>query len=445
MSVLIYLSSAVVLICALVSSAGAMVALLLMLLLELALQGTFQVFRSIPALGNLLVAGLAAFSAASILARTERPLAGYFNRVSISVFLIFAWSWISLLWTPADSLPAGRELSATGAYILIEAFPYFLVYIVMAPLLIRTMSDWERVCRFMLWLGPLVALAIVLNPEFAIKQGRLGTSIDGSVRTSPLAMSQAGGMIAIFGALSYSGSGNRMALLARIAAFGAGTAVVLLSGTRGQAIFEAIAIVAGIPIARQLRNVRAFLSIAIGGLVMAYGASWLFDFAMAQSDSDRWTSDAIASGTAARIANIEDLLSAFTTNPLAWVFGLGSNAFSAVSKKASEGYSHNMFVDLLCEQGIPIFLVFCLACVNAFRSGQTLFLSCSADLSKRSALGVLLSMVLFSFLIAGKEGNLWSSWNVFLFLMITARIGTNESVAHADPIDRDSRMPAADD
>lgn len=278
----------------------------------------------------------------------------------------------------------------------------------------------------MLWLGPLVALAIILNPEFAIKQGRLGTSIDGAVRTSPLAMSQAGGMIAIFGALSYSGTGNRLALLARIASFGAGTAVVLLSGTRGQAIFEFMAIVLAIPVARPVRNVKAFVSIGVGALIMAIGASWLFEFAMSQTDSDRWTADAIASGTAVRLANIEELLLAFISSPIAPVIGLGSNAFSAISGSVGEGYSHNLYVDLLCEQGIPVLALFGFACFAALRSGRLLLERNSADLPRRSALGILLAMELFSMLIAGKEGNLWSSWNVFLFLMIAARIGCEE-------------------
>jgi len=434
MSLFIYISSAAVVACALVSHAGAMAALLLMLLIELGLQGSLQVFRSMPALGNLLIAGLAAISAIRIIARTQQPLAGYFNRVSVSVFVIFAWSWVSLLWTPAESLPAGRELSATGSYILIEALPYFLVFVVMAPVLVRTLSDWERVCRYMLWLGPLVALAIVLNPEFAVKQGRLGTSIDGAVRTSPLAMSQAGGMIAIFGALAYSGTGNRAAMLARIASFGAGTAVVLLSGTRGQAIFEFVAIIAGIPVARQVRSTKTFISIGIGLLFMVVSASWLFDFAMSQTDSDRWTSDAIVSGTATRFANIEDLVSAFISSPVALIFGLGSNAFSAVSGRVGEGYSHNIFFDLLCEQGIPIFILFCFACMSALRSGRLMLQNYSEDPAKRSALGILFAMELFSLMIAGKEGNLWSSWNVFLFLMITARMSCEDNTASQEPM-----------
>jgi hypothetical protein len=424
MTLLVYISCAAVIGCALLSPAAAMVALMLMLLIELVLQGSFQVFRSVPALANLLIAGIAAFSATMLVARTNRPLAGYFNRVSVPVFVIFAWSWISLLWTPAESLPAGRDTSATGSYIIIEALPYFFVYVLMAPVLIRTLTDWERVCRFMLWLGPLVALAIVLNPEFAIKQGRLGTSIDGSLRTSPLAMSQAGGMIAIFGALSHSGSGNRLALLARIASFGAGTAVVLLSGTRGQAIFEFVAIIAAIPVAKPLKSLKAFVSIGVGALVMALGVFWLFDFALSQTDSDRWTANAIASGTAVRLANIEELVRAFLSSPTAPIIGLGSNAFSAISGSVGEGYSHNLFIDLLCEQGLPMLFLFVFACFNAFQSGRGLMQYNSADLSKRSALGILLAMELFSLLIAGKEGNLWSSWNVFLFLMIAARIGS---------------------
>jgi hypothetical protein len=296
-----------------------------------------------------------------------------------------------------------------------------------------SVADWRKTCATLLLVGPLIAASVLLNPEVSIKFGRLGTELGGAVRSSPLALSQAGGMIAIVGALASSAKGQRRALVFRWAAFLGGAAVAVLSGTRGQAMFAAVCIAVAYPMAKPLRNAKAYASLLVTGIVMVLAASMLFDTFLSQTDNDRWRTDALASGANVRILNMLDLWSAFAANPLAWVIGLGFNAFTASSRQLTEGYSHNMFVDVLCEEGVPMFLLLCYAIVGA--AGRIrLLLSRYADMPvERASIATLAALTLYCMLIAGKEGNLWSSWNVFMFLVIIARIETRDRVLELQP------------
>ena len=346
-----YLIFGFMLVMASFSAPWAFVLALIQFAIEVAVQGSGGMFLATPSLANMLIAGVVTCGLCLDALRKPQPFYGYFSPVFWMSVTIYGWSILSLIWTPARSVGVNE-----GVNIITDGFPYFVVYILIVPLLVSSMADWRQVCKVMMFMGMLTGLSIVAHPDFSLKGGRGGFQMDAKIQTSPLALSQAGGMIAIFGALFYSGKGNRLAVFLRAGAFFLGAMVTLLSGTRGQALFAAIAIIVGIPISRRLRDFRSYIALVVGIGVMAIALLFAIDYAAGQSNVNRWSANHVADATEVRFANILDLIVAFIGNPLAWVIGLGHNAFSAVTT-TEQGYSHNVFVDVLCELGVPMFVL----------------------------------------------------------------------------------------
>lgn len=397
--------------------AWSLVLLFVMFALEVALQAAVGEFRASPMLANVIVGVVVLIATLVTVPRTPRPMLGYFTPTFYCLNAILIWSVISLAWSPA--LPLAPNM---GSNIIREGYPYFVVYVLLAPLLIDSIEDWRRACTLMLIAGSLVVVSIVASPEFSIKSGRIGTVIEGADRTSPLAIAQMGGMLAIFGALAAGGRTSGLQTAIRVTAFLSGALLVLFSGTRGQAVFATLMIAIFLPMSRQLRSMWSYVStVSVAGL-MGVIAFVSFDIVMGQSDTNRWQAGAVADATNIRLYNITELFSAFAQSPVAWVIGLGFNAFSAVTDEAVQGYSHNFYVDVLCEEGVPAFVLLVIAFVQTAKTARSLFRRYADYPAERSAVAILLAMCAYQALIAAKEGNLWSTWNLFMFMLIINRI-----------------------
>lgn len=399
--------------------AWTLVLLYVMFALEVSMQSSIAIFRSMPALANIIVGGVTLVATLVIVPRMYRPIYGYFTSTYLCTVAILVWSIISLIWSPAQPLAPNM-----GSNIILEGYPYFVVYIVLAPLLINSIDEWRSSCTVMLIAGSLVVVSIIASPDFSIKGGRIGTVIQGADRTSPLAIAQMGGMLAIFGALSVGGRVRGLQTAIRVAAFVCGALLALLSGTRGQAVFAIGILAVFLPMSRQLRNIRSYIVTVLVAAILGLIALVSFNTVMGQTDTDRWQSGAIADATNVRMYNVFELLSAFAVAPVAWVIGLGFNAFSAVTSESIQGYSHNFYVDVLCEEGIPAFALLVVAFVKTITSARALFRRHSHDPENRSAVAILVAMFAYNALIAAKEGNLWSTWNLFMFMIFINRIET---------------------
>jgi hypothetical protein len=416
MGYLSYIIFGLMLVMASLSAPWAFVLALVQFAIEVALQGSGGMFLATSSLANVLIAGVVVCGALRGALRNSQPFYGYFSPVLWISVTIYGWSILSLVWTPARSVGVNE-----GVNIITDGFPYFVLYVLVVPLLVSSMADWRQICKVMMFMGMLIGLSIVAHPDFSLKGGRGGFQMDAKIQTSPLALSQAGGMIAIFGALFYSGKGNRLAVFLRAGAFFLGAMVTLLSGTRGQALFAAITIIVGIPISRRLRDFRSYVAIVVGIGVMAFALSFAIDYAAGQTNVNRWSANAVADATEVRLANILDLVIAFIGNPMAWVIGLGHNAFSAVTT-TEQGYSHNVFIDVLCELGVPMFVLLLIALWKSVTASRALFLRFQESPTDRAALTILFMMLPYLLMIGAKEGNLWSSWMIFTFMIIITRL-----------------------
>jgi hypothetical protein len=402
-----------------VRPAWTLVLLYVMFALEVSMQAEVAVFRSMPALANIIVGSVTLVATIVIVPRMDRPMRGYFTGTYLCIVAILVWSIVSLMWSPAQPLAPNM-----GSNIIREGYPYFIVYVLLAPLLIDSIEDWRRSCTVMLIAGTLVVVSIIASPDFSIKGGRIGTVIEGADRTSPLAIAQMGGMLAIFGALSAGGKVRSLQTAICVIAFVCGALLALFSGTRGQALFAIGIVAVFLPMSRQLRSVGSYISTVLVAAILGTIALVAFNTVMGQSDTDRWQSGAVADAANVRLYNAFELLSAFASAPMAWVIGLGFNAFSAVTAEAIQGYSHNFYIDVLCEEGIPAFALLVIAFVKTITSARALFRRHSQVPEDRSAVAILVAMFAYNALIAAKEGNLWSTWNLFMFMIFINRIET---------------------
>ncbi|MFO0961566.1 MAG: hypothetical protein U0625_01520 [Phycisphaerales bacterium] len=385
--------------------------------LEVSLQASVDVFRSYPWLANVMVGMAVLFATVRAIFVEDRPFAGYFTPTTWLVLALFAWSLVTLMWTPATS-----DRHNTGYSIISEAWPYFILVVLMMPLLMDTMDDLHRVFTWLLVVGSIIVVTILVNPEFTMKLGRIGISLDSKTRTSPLAIGQMGGTLAIVGALYLPPRATRTSLVIRVGAFLLGCLLALYSGSRGQVIFSGLVIAMFLPLARQIRNVGAFIGTVVGIGVLAGLGYIAFGLVSGEADIDRWASGKLMDAGDVRAGNILELIRVFSITPTAWVVGLGFNAFSAVCNDLGQGYSHCTFVDVLCELGIPAFGVLMAMLWTVYKSGRRLFERFRDDPIDRAAVATLLAMVFYQILIANKEGNLWASVNLFMYCIVISRL-----------------------
>ena len=137
--------------------------------LEVALEGSIAIFRSNQTTANYIVGVMTLFTLAKLLTVKENPLKAYLNPVFYMILAIFIWSLISLIWSPA--LPIQDN---TGSNIIKGTWPQFILTVLLTPLLLWDLDDWNAALPKFLILGSITCLMIFLNPEFTIKNGRIG-------------------------------------------------------------------------------------------------------------------------------------------------------------------------------------------------------------------------------------------------------------------------------
>jgi hypothetical protein len=392
-----------------------LVLVILMYALEQSLQGAVPIFRSFPPLANYWTAIVVALSAANAVFRLQNPFIGYATTSWLLSIGIFLWALLSLLWTP----------STTAAKMTTDGLPYFVMFLVLAPLLPDSIADLRSFALLMMLFGTLTAVSIITNPEFNIESGRLGLQISFKVRSSPLAMGELGGTLVILAALYHATIRSPAIVLLRIASFVSGTILVLYSGSRGQLIFAALIAIAFFPVSRKIQNVFSFFATAVGLIIIGVGVMLLARFVFQTEGGmveSRWSSDLLTAGTQVRRENALDLLLAFATSPQAWIFGLGWNAFSAFTKASTEPYSHSVMLDILCELGIPAFIALCVILLQTFRASRRLFGLVSTSPLDRSVTTCFIALCAYQILLANKQGMLWAAGPLFIHLLALIRI-----------------------
>lgn len=406
------------------SSIWAITLIALMFPLEQSLQASSGFFVSNVTLVNLIT-GLCTIAALTwIIFRRPDELRNTITFALVATFTLYTWSALSLTWSPSQKL--GPQFVRGGV-------PYILLFVVMAPILIRDIERLGAFMRLTLYLGTALVTLMVFNPNLTYVSGRVGVQIEGSVRTNPLAIGELGGSLILLAILLRQGPVQWLMNLVRIVAFASGGLLALQSGSRGQLFFAIVLGLFLIPVSKQVKNIFQFIGTLVLALVSVPVILWLAQNFLSADVLYRWSGRDVEGGIAVRIQNWLDLLAVWARSPAQWLQGLGFNAFSVVTTAGSkEEYPHNIFVEVFAEEGLLMFSLLVLLTLQSYRNGLWLFRRFVAQPVERASVSALIGLTAYYFLIANKQANLWGNGMMFMFFCIIARIRLRTEAGDAE-------------
>lgn len=389
--------------------------------LEQVIQSASDLFRNSAAglrAANYIVGLVVVASVGTAIARDPQRIAGSRSAGQLLTWSLYLWTLASCAWSPGASL-ALDSLSST--------WPYLILFLVVAPLLINDLEELATSFRWALVAAVGMSAVMLISPEFTQRSGRLGLALDSSAvggRSSPLAIGELGGLCLLLAAVAGGGGRNPVFTLFRLLAIAMGTTLTVLSGSRGQLIFAVAAVAIGIPISRPLKNVRNYF-LAIGGVAVVlplilYVAGVVADSGSADM-AKRWGSAASESGSAVRTSNVLFLLNEYAQSPLYWIQGLGYYAFGATNPYG-EPYTHVLFADALLEEGIVGAALLSAVLFSTSKAVIGLYRHSAGQPTQRRTLGTLVTLIVYQLLLANKQGNIGGSFVFFTLMIIACRL-----------------------
>jgi len=380
---------------------------------EQALQASSSLFLSNPALANEITGVICLIMATRLVMRDRTKLNGVISIIYVCTLIIYFWSAISLAWSPA------RDVASE---IILKGIPYLILFIFIAPILIVKIDLLDSFFTIYLYVGTLICILLILNPELTYYNNRISLDLGVGTRTNVLALGGIGGEIIILAALIRIGHPQWLLNITRIVAIPSGAILALQSGSRGQILFSIILSVLFYPVSKKINNLMSFVA-TIASIIffipIIYLITGLF---LSEGILSRWDSGNLDEGVGVRILNILELFNVWVQSPISWFLGLGFNAFSSVIPDGSrQGYSHNMTIDILTELGLLIFVVYLIMLYNCFVCSVWLFKKYQYFPKIRMSISIVIVMMLYNLLIANKQNNLWGNQLFFFYSILLFR------------------------
>ncbi len=386
-----------------------LVLLVSMFAIEQGLQASSPMFASQPILCNLIITGVTAIAVFRTFLKNN-SINYIFNSGFIIFVCIYGWSVLSLMWTPSFEI-ASKIIGIGIIYIILYGF--------LAQILI---GDKDFIYKFNLILmgcGAIICTLVLLNPEFIFRDGRLVFQLTHDIRTNPNAVGELGATIFVVAVLLRISKVHWFVQLLRFVAFFSGILMAFQSGSRGQLGFAIFVCLILYPVAKivQFKNLIGALIGIVFSIPIIYLIASQF---VGQDVLIRWSTGTggggIDSGIYVRLLNSLDLISEWVTRPIAWVIGLGVNAFSSLTTAGSvEGYAHNLTIEIMTELGLPIFFLYLIFIIKTAHSAYALFDRYRQQPHERANITTLIGCWVFQLLLAQKQGNLWTDVSFFFY------------------------------
>ncbi len=353
-------------------------------------------------LNNLLLGVLVLFALTLMLWR-GRNLSLNYTKTGVVVFLLLAYSLLSLLWSPRTE---------GGMMIWSDRVPYIVTILILGPLLITKFVDLRHSCWSVLLFGsPLVVMILTLvNWE-----GR-GVVLAGSDYSgNPLAVSQMAGYVALAAIFLPRVKNVSVFGLLRWGLVVLCMMVIVKSGSRGQ--FFGVLLVSAffLLFASPSKGLRGAFSGTIGLGVLLVAGGWAFtNFA----ETSRWDADEIVSASEGRWQPAVTLLKEAYSSPETFVFGLGNSA----SFEILGYYPHVVPAEILGEEGVVGFILYLIIIFFALRSLIRAYNLVKFDELQRGALLTLGGWFCYELFLSFKQGSmLGTSLLLFLFAIILTK------------------------
>lgn len=320
---------------------------------------------------------------------------------------LYIYSSFSVLW----SLDPQRSLE-----VLLANLPYIVSLTLSVPLLIRRIEDLEDLQKSFVFISGITLCFLLFFREWGMRGVLLPVPKgDGegwmSFETTPLDIGTAAGMVLIF--LFYVGRKGQ-GLFIRCASFALGLfmlALMVRSGVRGQIIASFFSIFIYIVALRpSFGKVMPWLALfAVGLIFIPFALTFLFGD---QTDMlSRFSADELARGTDDRVIMQSALYEKYINSGLfTFLFGLGGSASYALF----DIYPHNIFIEILCELGVLVFLGFVFSIVFIAIN----WLVKTNGIVKREQRYLMLSALIYLMLVSSKQWNLLGATMPVAMLLI---------------------------
>ena len=386
--------------------------------LEQGLQGSIPFFVANQSFANYIIGIIAVISLLRGILQKKSKLTGYFNIIWLIIFAAYVYSFVSIAWSP----------SAANALLLVsDGIPYTILYIIIAPMMLDDIEDWNHVLIISTIFGFITAVAIIFSTEFTIRSGRLGMDFGPKMRSSPLAIGELGGFLMITGGLIVYRIKNNWLIIGRIIIVITGVILSIYSGSRGQFLFAGILILFFFPISRPIKNINQFFLLTASSIGLSLLILFVLSFLVKDAEiANRWinaSENERAFGV--RSSNISDLINGFISSPSLWLPGLGMNAFTSLTG-SREPYSHSIFLDVFVEMGLISSCLMIVCIWNIFKQSLLILNFYADQLYLRSAAAVLVTLCVYQILLMNKQGQLWASQHSLVYFLLLAKIFANQ-------------------
>jgi len=270
-----------------------------------------------------------------------------------------------------------------------------------------------------------------INDRFSIDLGyQVGF---GQIQSNPLAIADAGGILAIIAALYRRNEPSALLTMLKWTGVLLGLSLALLSGSRGQVLASVGIIAVALPFASGSRSaVKAAGSMALVGVMVGFLYLVFSNFVIGAAQ-DRWGKG--SSGVGERLEMIKTIMTAYFENPGQWLIGLGAGSFNAFylfrTSAFPHWYPHNIIVESLTEYGVIGLTLVLVILYFSFRAAFRLIALAGDDRSRRTTAVIFAALILFQFMMSMKQGYLLGMPPLFMFCLIVMRVAHFEEARHA--------------
>lgn len=398
----------------------AVVLVFVMYPLEQLIQSYFPWFLYNPRVFNVVVLAMTAMAFFSRLTKSEPVARGYLNAVTVSVWLLYALVWVSLLYSPSR---------AHAFDIMVAGIPYYFFMLVVLPLLISDTESFRRILFGLMIAGLTICILIYLNPATSFYGTRMSIEFDpfgNQRRGNPLAVADLGSVISVVAILYRPQRASPLLLALRIAVVMIGLGLAVSTGSRGQVLAAVGAALVLFPFSRGLANARQLFTVSLALLLMVMVIRTVFSAFISDHNEQRWGVEAMSASMDDRINMARSLLGLWLSTPFAWPMGLGAGAMNAIDP--TQLYVHNMVVEVLCEEGLLGITLLGIAVWFTIDAARKLMVLKRDEPELRAAAATLAALALYHFLCGLKQGTFIGAPGVFLCWFLLSKIHRTEQM-----------------
>lgn len=383
----------------------ALVGLLSMYTVEQWAQSQSMLFVQRGALINILFAAIAAYALALRVYRRELR-DGPYPLAAVLVIILYCYAALSTTWTSAFDWEVKQ--------IWTRLTPILVIQLLIAPLLVANAKDLTKIFSNQIFVGGLFCGLIVATADYVGRKIVFGD--DMAATGNPLAVAQSGGITIICAVMM-----TRMFkwdVLLKLLVAGFCLVAIIKSGSRGQLLALAFALIVAFPFTYSVRNPKIVVSSALVAGLLAYMVVVGLDMYWGGT-TGRYSTEAMSNAYSGRLDNVSRLMEAWLANPVAIVFGLGNSA--SFDWDIVGFYPHMVPMEILCEEGLIGAALYVWILMIVVRDALYVLRKRDLERSESAAFAILIGIIAYLFLLSFKQGSMltWSSF--FMAIMLFTR------------------------